>query len=271
MNHLGYDVTKGIQRSTLSQIRKAMSERIGTPRRFSLAFIKKERRRLSENRKKIRFTIFQQNNLNTTTTTSSSSLPVSTNMLAIRTGDFVIAYSKVNKVLCRGRIIQDGPYHSESRGFLIAFDNESFRDEWCHDYDIKLAERHYGSNESVPVMTPGSIAHISASINEYIENAKIAVVNVIDLKDQNTEYTAPVLDTITRCVALILWMKKSVNISNCRPQDIESLTQQALAYVTGDLSNVTESDKLSIRRELQGAINQVFFFAHNDGSPPPAL
>lgn len=260
VQQLGYDIMNPILRSTLTEIRHAMARKIGTPRRFSLAFIQKERKRLWDTRKRIRLATFE----------SASSFSEMRNSLTIRSGDFVIVYSQVNKVLCRGRVISEGPFYSESRGYLIGFDNPLFRNEWCYDFDIKKVERGTGGSSSSSSL-PINISHVRESIQEFVDHAKTAVVNVIDLRNGSTEYSPLVLDTIVRCVALILWMKRSINISSARHEDIEALSQQAMNYVTDDLENISSEDKEAICRELQGAIRQVFSLSVNNDSPRDAL
>ena len=257
---LSFDITHPILRSTLSEIRRTMARKIGTPRRFSSAFIWKERKRLWETRKRIRLASFE----------SGSSLSGMRNPFTIDIGDNVIVYSQVNKVLCRGKVTSEGPFYSESRGYLIAFDNPLFRNEWCNDFDIKKVESGLG-NISTSSCLSINASHLRESIQEFVDHAKTAVVNVIDLKNGNTEYSPPVLDTIVRCVALILWMKKSMNLSSARFEDIEALSHQAMNYVTDDLDNISSEDKEAICRELQGAIQQVFALAGNKESPKDAL
>lgn len=259
MAQIGYDVSKSMYRYTLSEMRNKMSDEIGTPRRFSHAFVMKERKRLHESRKAIRFAC---------RTASEDSRPCPQ---AICKGDFVIVYSRTNKVLCRGRVVADGPFHSENRGYLVVFDNPQFRNEWCNDFDIQITERYYvnpavqSSKKSIGGAESKAF-NIEESIGEYIDHAKVAVVSVIELKSNGEEYPQTVLDTIVRCVALILWMKKSVDISNASQLEIRSLTDQALRYVTKDLNAVSslinEEEKLSICKELHGAINQIFLYAN---------
>ena len=260
VQHIGYDIRQPIRRSTLSEIRRLMAKEIGTPRRFSAAFIRKERKRLWDTRKLIRFASYD---------TRSSPSPPTLNPLTIHKGDAVIVYSKVNKILCRGRVMSEGPFYSESRGYLITLDNPLLRNEWCNDYDIKVVAREHADAVSLESQSSGS--HMTESIHEYIDHAKTAVVNVIDLRSGDTEYSAPVLDTIVRCVALILWMKKSVNLSSAGKEDIEELSRQAMNYVTAELQDLSSDDKDAICRELQGAIRQVFSLVIENESPTNAL
>lgn len=232
--HIGVNIP--IKRVDFIMIRALISSQIGSPRRFSNIFIAKERNRLNLYRNRKRAEVSHP---------SDSSMK-------IQCGDAVIVYSRVRKVLGKGRVLSSGPLQSEGRAFLITFERHLlFQDEWVNDYNICLAKN------SIPSLVDMSTAQavLEAAIRSFSERAKEMIVNVIERQEYSTQYAEESLDMIVRCISFALWMKSSNSeehkellrprlFSHCR-----LLAECATNYITGNV-NIKGEEEVQLKDAL---------------------
>lgn len=156
LKHINCDQWELLNRSDWNKIRALMSEKIGRPRRLSMAFLKRERARLHEYRLKMR-------EIHQTIRKNGSSGAFHGN---ISVGDRVNVCDFPNKKIYSGTVLSLGNKDNEAFGYFVQFDNRDLDRKWVSDLDISMDNSETSPKNTETMVENGLAAHSNSNISK---------------------------------------------------------------------------------------------------------